>query len=284
LYKIISSIIENGGKIYDDYACRLNIDYYGTHYYHKNYLNYYWYKNNEHIPDNIYDMLRILFDKICKLIENDNLDILEGPKEYATNFIIACSDFLCAECFNEKYGHVQQPKKFLNKTIEEVLYYKTMDQLRGDNIKELTSMMESGRKFLTIYRDRVTGKRYYVRLIDFSKIDVGCKKYHLPHYDNNLLYTECDKCSYYYIKLLPYLNELDEIEIDICKISEYNIYYQSDEKGIIFLYHICEDNNLYHLLHFITNSSKKEFSIPIESIVSNVIKGNKTKNARSVKK
>jgi len=272
LYKIICSTIENEGKIYDDdSACRLNIDYYGIYYHHKNYLAYY----NSVKYNNFYDNLKKLFDKISKLKEDYNLDMLEVSTKYATGFIMVCSDFMCKKCYKTIYNN--KLVTFLGEIIEQDEHNKIMNQLKGDNIKQLVSMMKLGMKFLAVYFDELFDK-FCVLLIDFSEIELGCDIHYSKRNDYCLLYTECDECVYYYIKLLPYLNELDKMVINIGNRDNFNMAKNNDMKG--FLCHICKDNNLYELLHFITSDEK--FSIPIESIVSNVMKGNKIKNARSI--
>jgi len=274
LYKIVSGGIENN-KINYDGAYILNISNHIS-YFHRNHFVCYVRENDR----DFYDLLKKLFKKI-----SNNLDILEWPQQYATNFMNVCSDILCSKCFFEKYDNrlIQVPTQFFNKTIEENEYNKKMDQLQGDSIKKLVSMMKPGQKVLTI---RTGEENYcdnlYLHLGDFSQVKFGCNLFHCSKKDLVILYTECDKCAYYYIKLLPYLNEVNEVNevtIWLDDMNSYNIHCNSDMRHVDFLTHICKNDNLYKLLEFM-NEEKSKFSMPIESIVASII-GNKTKNART---
>jgi len=108
---------------------------------------------------------------------------------------------MCKRCFDKKcdngflyicwkylYKFLYEPTKLLGKIVDEDVYHITMSRLVGDNIKQLVSMMESGQKFFTTYRN--WKGTYYLRLIDFSKINLGCDSHYYYHGDDYcLLYT-----------------------------------------------------------------------------------------------
>ena len=199
------------------------------------------------------------------------------------NFSIELNNIFCSKCFDNS----ELSYKLFKNRIEDEIFDDILNILEEDNMVKLFDVIKNGYKLLAIDKTRNNYDPNNLCLIELQD-HIICKKdvlvrYYAPNY--HFLYLKCRKCFYYYMKLLPYLEELQNFKITLesllCNVSQNFVFRLEFISYDNFTFHICKKNHLYELLTFI--SKVVEFSVPIEDIVMNVTtKSTGCKNAYSV--